>query len=275
MTVQEFINKVRNRVGDANSNKYTDSRIIEIINEGLEDIGKKAYVRKKDLSIPVVPYQRKIVINDEDFIKLKRVRVANKEIAIKSFDYMDKNYGSWEEKIGSNLEVLIVDTQNPKELTLYPLLDETKTEYQSLNSSASLLIDIPNVESDTVYGLITSMEIENIVEPENVYNVEELAGYEPIISLSDAFIVIEVKYYATPVKVETTSDILDIDDSYTTTLLFYVAGLLLLDDNRTESVQRGQIFIQRYAGELQGDKVRNANSYQDVDYPEVEYRTGF
>jgi len=275
MTVETFISKVRRRVGDVNKNKFTDGRIIDIINEGLEDIGKKAYVKKKTLTLPITPYQRKLTIPDSDFIKLKRVRVDNTDIEILSLEELDDRYGKWEEEIGSNLIALGFDKQNIRELTLYPLLDETKSEYQSLNNSNSLLIDIPNVQADTVYGLITSIEVENVVEPENVYDEEELAGYEPIINLSDTFIAIELSYYAMPTEVTTVEDTLDIDDTFITTLLFYVSGLLLLDDNRTESIQRGQIFVQRYAAELQKDKVRNSNSYQDISYPEVEYRTGF
>ena len=275
MTVETFISKVRRRVGDVNKNKFTDGRIIDIINEGLEDIGKKAYVKKKTLTLPITPYQRKLTIPDSDFIKLKRVRVDNTDIEILSLEELDDRYGKWEEEIGSNLIALGFDKQNIRELILYPLLDETKSEYQSLNNSNSLLIDIPNVQADTVYGLITSIEVENVVEPENVYDEEELAGYEPIINLSDTFIAIELSYYAMPTEVTTVEDTLDIDDTFITTLLFYVSGLLLLDDNRTESIQRGQIFVQRYAAELQKDKVRNSNSYQDISYPEVEYRTGF
>ena len=60
--VQAFINKVRPKVGDKESKKFTDTRIIELINEGLEDLGKKAYTTKKSLALPVLPYTKTLEI---------------------------------------------------------------------------------------------------------------------------------------------------------------------------------------------------------------------
>lgn len=274
-TVQAFINKVRNRVGDKNGNKFTDDRIIELINEGLEDLAKKAYVNKKQMNIPIVPYTRALVIPDDNFIKLQRIRCGSVDLEKYTHDEMDKRFNKWEDKVGSKLDAIVYDLKNPKTIILFPLLDETSANYEALNASSSLLIDIPNVESDSVYGLITSMDVDDIVVPENVYDETELQGYEPILSLSDTFITVSINYYAFSDKVIEVTDELDLDSSYHTTLLYYVAGTLLLDDNRTEAITRGQIFLQKYAMELKTDIGRTSNSYQAVDYPEIPYRTGF
>ena len=274
-TVQAFINKVRNRVGDKNGNKFTDDRIIELINEGLEDLAKKAYVNKKQMNIPIVPYTRALVIPDDNFIKLQRIRCGSVDLEKYTHDEMDKRFNKWEDKVGSKLDAIVYDLKNLKTIILFPLLDETSANYEALNASSSLLIDIPNVESDSVYGLITSMDVDDIVVPENVYDETELQGYEPIFSLSDTFITVSINYYVFSDKVIEVTDELDLDFSYHTTLLYYVVGTLLLDDNRTEAITRGQIFLQKYAMELKTDIGRTFNSYQAVDYPEIPYRTGF
>ena len=274
-TVQAFINKVRPRVGDKDGKKFTDDRIIELINEGLEDLAKKAYVNKKEMNIPIVPYTRALVIPDDNFIKLQRIRCGNVDLEKYTHDEMDKRFNKWEDKIGNKLDAIVYDLKNPKTIMLFPLLDETSANYEALNASTSILIDIPNVESDSVYGVITSMDIEDIIVPENVYDETELQGYEPILSLSDTFITVKINYYAFSDKAALVTDELDLDSSYHTTLLYYVAGTLLLDDNRTESISRGQIFLQKYITELKVDIGRTSNSYQAVDYPEIPYRTGF
>ena len=66
-----------------------------------------------------------------------------------------------------------------------------------------------------------------------------------------------------------------IEDSYIQTLVYYVSGMLLLDDNRTESVNKGSLFIQKYTVELKENAERNAISFQDVVTPTIDYRTGF
>jgi len=277
ITVQAFINTVRNRVGDKNGNKFTDDRIIELINEGLKDLAKKAYVNKKQMNIPIVPYTRALVIPDDNFIKLQRIRCNSVDLEKYTHDEMDKRFNKWEDKIGSKLDAIVYDLKNPKTIILFPLLDETSANYEALNASDSLLIDIPNVESDSAYGLITSIDTDDIIVPENVYDETELQGYEPILNLSDTFITVSINYYAFPDKadIDNITAKLDLDSSYHTTLLYYVAGTLLLDDNRTEGIARGQIFLQKYAMELKTDIDRTSNSYQSVDYPEIPYRTGF
>jgi len=281
MTIQTLFNEIRPKVGDTVGRKFTNSRIIELINEGLEELGKKANVKKKVMAIPILPYQKYLIIPDEQFLSLQRVRQNGKDINKLTHNEMDKHHRQWETKTGERLEAIVYDLQNPKQVTLFPLLKETSTTYTALNNNTAgtLLIDIPNVPSDSVYGLITSMDFEDIIVPMNVYDKIELRGYEPILSLSDVFITLEVTYFAKPDLLDTTTNIfttvVDLDDSYKNTLVYYVAGTLLLDDSRTENINKASIFIDKYNKELKKDIGRTSNSYQGVDYPEVPYKTGF
>lgn len=281
MTIQTLFNEIRPKVGDRDARKFTNQRIIELINEGLEDLGKKANVKKKTIALPILPYQRTIIIPDPNFLTLQRVRQNNQDIEKFTFAEMDRTNSRWEEKVGTKLEAIVYDLQKPKQLTLYPLINETSTTYSALNgnTSGTLLIDVPNVEADSVYGIITSIDVDDVITPENIYDPEELSGYEPIVNLSDVFITIEFTYYAKPDMLDTTTEDfnieVDLDDSYENTLIYYVAGTLLLDDTRTENVNKAAMYINKYTSELVKDIGRTSNSHQGVDYPEIPYRTGF
>ena len=280
MTIQTLINKIRPKLGDPDGRKFPDTRIIEVINEGLQDLGRNAGVKKQTKSYPITPYQRKLIISDPNFYSLSRVRCDGANVPMYTHREMDRSFGKWENKIGTRLEGIVYDMENPKELILYPLLDETESTYEALNNNTAgtLLIDIPNVSADSVYGLITSIDAEDVVIPENVYDETELLGYEPILSVSDTFITIELKYLAIPDQLAADADlstVVDLDDSYELTLYYYVAGVLLLDDNRTENIQKAGILLDKYKKAIVKDKGRNSNSYQGADYPEVNYRTGF
>lgn len=274
MTAQALINRIRPKIGDKNSNKWTDARIIEVINEGLEDLAKHANIKYTDKTYPVLPYQRKLIIDDDKFLRLKRVRIDNEDITFTTFEKLDKTTSRWEEKTGEKLEALIYNNQNIRELTLYPLLTETATDYQSLNENDRLLIDVPGVTQDDVYGLVTGFDLEDIITPENIYD-PDFTEYQPITHISDVFININIQYYSTPQEVEEVTDIVDFDESYKNTLVYYVSGVLLIEDSRTENKQTGAGYLQKYNKDIKVDIGRNSESFQGVKTPETPYRTGF
>lgn len=281
MTLQALFNKIRPKLGDSVARKFTNQRIIEVINEGLEDLGKKANVKKKVIALPVLPYQKFVTIPDDRYLRLQRVRQNGSDVEKYTFAEMDRNFGKWENQTGDNIRAIIYDLQAPGTFTIFPLLKETSTTYNAINdnTTGTLLLDIPNVPADSIYGIITSVDAEDIVTPVNVYNEEELAGYEPIVSISDIFITLEFTYYAYPDLLDTAEEdmetIVDLDNSYINTLSYYVAGVLLLDDSRTENVQKAQMYLARYTLDLKKDIGRTSDSSQGVDYPEIPYRTGF
>ena len=275
MTVQSLINDIRPKLGDTSSRKWEDSSIIRVINEGLKDLAKHANIHYSSKTYPILPYQRSLYIEDKDFIKLKRVRLDNETIEFCTDTYMDERVYKWEEKQGEKLEAIVYNNLNIRELTLYPLLTETSANYTALNDSDRLLIDIPGVSQEDVYGLITSLDLEDIIEPENVYDEDKLEGYEPITHLSDVFTNIAIQYYSTPAEVSLVTDEIDFDESYTNTLVYYVAGVLLLEDARTENRNLGNSYLQKYAFDIKKDTGRGAESFQSVRSPQVPYRTGF
>lgn len=275
MTVQDLIDRIRPKIGDKQENKWTNARLIEVINEGLEDLAKHANIHYSEKTYPILPYQRKLYIEDENFLELKRVRLNNTNIDFVTMDYMDSTISRWEEKTGDELEKIVYSNQNIRELTLYPLLTEASANYTALNETTQLLIDIPGVTQDEVYGLITSVDLSDIIVPSNIYDEAELQGYEPITHISDLFANIYIQYYSTPAEVSAVTDLITIDKSYINTLVYYVSGVVLLEDARTENKNTGALYLQKYNKDIKVDTGRNAESFQSVRTPEVPYRTGF
>ena len=275
MLVSSLISSIRYKVGDhQNSTKWSDERIIDLINEGLDDLARKAYIYKSSISLPILPYQRELVIPDENFIVLLKIKIDKQLIELVPFAKLDK-ITNWEESIGSEITAVAYDLQNPRHLTLYPLLDETSTNYDAINNATGFLLDVPNIDRDYLYGIITAIDASNTIVPENVYDPNNIDTYGGVTSIEDNFFIADIQYSAVPPKITAITDDVGIEDSYIQTLVYYVSGMLLLDDNRTESVNKGTLFIQKYTVELKENAERNAISFQDVVTPTIDYRTGF
>jgi len=274
MLVSELIISIRYKVGDGQSKKWTDSRIIDLINEGLDDMSRKAHIKKVSTALPLVPYQRELIVPDDNFRELLRIKINGKQIRLVPFDEIDIK-DNWQNDIGNNITMVMYDKQNVKHLTLYTLLSETSTDYEALNDATGLLIDVPNIDRDYLFGIITSVATNDIVIPTNVYDPKSVNEYGAYTSIQDTFIIANLVYSAQPNTVVAVTDTLDLDSSFKQTLIYYVSGMLLLDDNRTESVNKGTLFLQKYQLEMEENKVRTADSSQYAEEVTTIYRTGF
>ena len=273
MMAQDLITSIRYKVGDTKSTKWDNDRIIDLLNEGLEDIAKKASIKKVDISLPILPYQRELVIPNDDVIDIISVKILGSEVQLITFDELI-NIPDWYNTTGEKIRYIAFTKQNIKHLTLYPLLTEASTNYENLLESSGLVIDIPGVDRDSLYGIITSLDVaQNIITPENIWEQQDLSG--GLTTVSDNFVIATIRYKAIPNKVLSVTDTIDLDTSYKQALIYYVSGMLLLDDNRAESVAKGTQFINKYEVETKELRDRTVNSNQAFTGLNTDYRTGF
>ena len=269
MLASSLIQSVRYRVGDTSITKFTDIRIIELINEGLDDLARKISVNKGEITIPIGSYQREVKIPDDDFIKLLRVRCNNQQLKILSFDEIDK-YENWESVVGTQLKAVIYNLSNPKILTLFPLLNEKAfVEQKALNKiQLGTIVDIPNTPPSSPLGAITEIEVDDSITIQT--------GDAGILSqIKDGFHSLYLRYVKRLPKVTSTLDEIALDEMFKAPLVYYLAGMLLLDDTRGENINKGLLFIEKYKTELQNLIDLTNSYYQDVKDFSTIYRTGF
>lgn len=273
MEVRSLIKEVRHKVGDIPKTKFTDDRILSLINEGLDDLARKVDINKGELNLPVVPYQRVLTIPDKDFIKLLRVRYNETALDIVTFDKMDE-INNWESKVGSKLQAIVYNLSNPRHLTLYPLLDETLNGVHSkLNNADGTLVDIPGVTRVGIDGIITDVELDDFIDLG--YVPQGLRPDGTTTSIEDGYHSLNIKYVKRLPRVTEATEEIDLDEMFKSTLAYYVAGMLLLDDMRGENIQKGLLFVDKYKTELLNVEALSKNGYQEVEDYSVNYRTGF
>ena len=130
---------------------------------------------------------------------------------------MDKN-PQWEEEIGSKLKSVIYNLNNPRELSLYPLLEEpTYTNYRQLNNFVSsdglygIAIDIPGVTRDNIDGIITGLKVDDDLRI--IYIPEGMQPNGQMTSMADGFNLLDIKYSKRPKQVSEKTDNVDLNES--------------------------------------------------------------
>lgn len=250
MTTAEVITGIRYRVGDIPGSKYTEARILELINESLDDLSRKLDILKAEITLPVIPYQRSIEVPDKGFIKLTRVRYENTRLQLLSYDEMDRVAG-WETAVGTKLQAVVFNLQNPQHLTLYPLLDSSIRQGLDTIDADGIITDIVGMHRSQLDGVVMEVKVNGV--DINAAN----------------FHTITINYIKRVPRVE------DLPEMYRTPLIYYVAGMLLLDDTRAENINKGLLFQEKYQNELGNLQKLSSKNYQEVDIPSVSYRTGF
>jgi len=279
MTASYFLEKkVRPLVNGSGTSKWSDERLVEVLNEGMEELAKGAKITRGNVVIPVLPYTREVDL-PSDLLILTQVKYNQVVIEMVTFNDINK-MPFWEETISDTdmLKLIVYDKQNLGKLTLYPLLSEAAINFTALTNTTGIILDIPGVERDNIEGLITSVDTYTYTTPENVYNPDSILPEEGgLTAVSNLFGFLEIKYIQKPAEVsaDVLSDELPISDTYATALKYYVAGHILLDEGRTEAITKSQTYLNRFTAALQEVKGRTGKNFQNVGEHKMKYRTPF
>lgn len=279
MTASYFLEKkVKPLVNGSGTSKWSDERLVEVLNEGMEELAKGAKIARGDYIVPVLPYTREVDL-PSDLLILTEVKYNKEVIEMVTFDEINTIH-LWEDHIADTnmLKHIVYDKQNLGKLTLYPLLSEAAINFTALTETTGIILDIPGVERDSIVGLITSVDTYEYITPDNVYNPDSILPEEGgLTAVSNLFGFLEIKYVQKPEEVS--ADALDSDlpisDTYTTALKYYVAGHILLDEGRTEATTKSQTYLNRFVAALNEVKGRTGKNFQNIGAHKMNYRTPF
>lgn len=182
--IDDILVRVRDSLADAGKQRWSDERLIRLIDEAQKDIARHSKLLKgqaefslsvgeafyalpddlwllqratfNDCEIPLTSYDqldeqgRKEVVNDRDYNAFERHRGYN-------VNYGD-NYGRvcWELTTASRIEYLVYDNRDLSEIRVYPIPDENIAESTYTFQNAGFL-DPVIYEANSPYGVLTDV----------------------------------------------------------------------------------------------------------------------
>lgn len=255
--VSDIITRARDTLADVNKERWTDARLLRILDEGQKQIVLIAKLLRTKATIPIL-----IGVADysvpTDCYKIIRILVDGKKVPLQNHEEMDdfaeRNIiktmdSSWESYVGSPVTRIVFDKLNFGTFKTYPIPESVEGSWTVSNSDGSIL-DIP-------YGLIVGATGYTISSPYGIsvgfsddytnqfqnLDVDVDDNYGLCTIFDDDSTNITIYYLKRPTELAFPTGSTDLDDVtdpeidivWDTALKYYVTGMALRDDKDTQN----------------------------------------
>lgn len=278
--IENILVRARDTLADPTGERWSDARLLRLVDEGQQDIAKHTKILKGQLDLPLIEGQA-IYTLPSDLWLITRAAFDDCPIPLHSHaeldelarnqqinnysDYRDRRgYGStdnllttscWELATGAEIQALVYDRRNINEIRVYPIPDEgiatnsyDFTTDDPLFSGAELLgvaTGITDYTFDSDFGVVTDL-YDPLVEIESFSSV-----YGVLTGVNESEGVVHIWYIKIPVEAITSIDSeLEIPSMFDTALKHYVVSMAFDDDYDTRFAEKAQKAAGLYEREI-------------------------
>lgn len=247
VTAQDVITNARYTLSDIDSKRWSDARLLLLLNEAILDIAKYTTLFVETLYYTV---QNNVVDIDLSTLvtKIVRAEYLDEPLPILSFEQMDAKDKDWQTVRGTKVEALVYDKQKNGLLKQYPIVENANNDLITYVGTFGIITDISYSDIapivTEVYGDISDLPSEGIIK---FYHVRK------------------------HVKVTNLSTELDIDDLVETMLKHYIAGMAFRDNQDTQNRALGQEELGIYTSMIEKYLNEKEQGFTRPDYT-VAYR---
>jgi len=304
--IETIIKNARYTLADQAKDRYSDERLLTLVDEAHKDFARQTKLLKGEVEIPIFSGQTEYDL-PLDVYQILRCSSESFVLPMTSFDDMDEfarrqwtqqsgfegvgenpnyalkhdNYGfAWETQTGSRIEAVIIDKRMPHKIRIWPIpTDTAETSYEFIAGGA------PEVTGQQLLGVVTSItdytltspygEVTGFVGPQAL--PEQFSSLFGVVTdIAESALTLRIQYVKTPADVTSVNDELLTAPQWDVALMRYVIGQAFRDDLDTQYRQRGAEELGLYAGYVQEAKTIEAtNSARSPNLFTVAYRTPF
>ena len=247
MLAKDVIKSARYVLSDSDAQRWTDERLLALLNDGLADIAKTTILFIDTVFVELVNDQTDYDLSSFA-VKIIRIEYEDKPLALTSFSEMDKKFPLWQQTEGDKLKAYLLDKQREANIKVYPKLKNT---------------NLANVDFGGSYGLITG-----VTYSELQLNVSSVFGDLGAVA-EDGFI--KVFYVRKHERVTDLLDELYVSSVAEEPLAHYVAGRALRDNQDTQNRTLGNEEINLYKQQLSEYTMEKAKNFSQAQFS-VPYR---
>ena len=257
--IEDILTRVRDTLVDTQKKRWSDPRLLRVLDEGQKDIVLRAKLLRTKATLPI-NIHKAVYDLPSDCYRLIRATYKNKALRFASHTQMDGRLNSridaiqWEDKTGNSIKNLVFDKLNTKTIKVYPIIPSSDGpwEYESdVNNPSELLsnLSLGSIVNATgldidIYGSAVDMDVgvDDEVQHENIDPTVDGAygicfDFESTEEdVSEGFVIYYIKK---PVTISSVSQELEVDDEWDTALKHYVTGMVLKDNREEQDRQMG------------------------------------
>lgn len=270
--IENLLIDIRDSLADPNGTRWSDNRLLRLINEAHEDMCMRAKILRDTTFIPVSIGINTYTMQDNVYL-LDKVVLNGVTLKLVTHSELDEKHPGWELDTGVP-KYIVIDKMNRKKLRVYPTPNnynnQEDAEVTFNPSPYGVTISIDNTNTLTPYGIVTSViNTSETISFDSVYGV--LTGQSLYLDT------LVVYYIKKPDTIDSINSTLLIDSLFDKCIKFYVAGMALRDDMDTQNRTVGTEFLAYYDRDLNtliSDSTLDFTSTSTQQY-ETRYNGGF
>lgn len=196
--IEKVLERVRDTLADPSAQRWSDARLLRILDEGQKDIAQHTRILKGTTELPLAVGQREYELPSEVYL-ITRATFDGAEIELATHDQMDEqarkdvlsdrrntpierhtgynfqayNNTDWEGDDGSTIKYVIYDRRELDDIIVYPIPNEDMFDYTYSFSNSGYIDDVTYV-ADTPYGVLTDVESPDQID--DLYGVTTAAS---------------------------------------------------------------------------------------------------
>ena len=185
MIVSEMLDRVRYSLSDTNKSRYSDERLIILLNDAINDISRNTTLFIENKIIPIL---NNVVEYDwSDFVSsLVYAEYGGRRLPIKTTQELDAMEDGWRLETGTRLKALVYNIHKNGLFYTYPRVIDAENITLNYSSPYGIITDIqvidttPDIDTENPYGDIV------LYECVKIYYIRK---HEEVTSLNDVLIV--------------------------------------------------------------------------------------
>lgn len=220
--VLSILSKAREELGDANNTRFTDSKLLEHLNDGIKDFILSTKSLKERLYVELAS---NVAIYDISKYALfvERVEYMNTKIDTLSFKELDSINTMWQYETGNVVKAITFEHQSKGAFRIYPRLNTVSN----------------NIVSSSDYGILVDFSLD-----------DDIVGIPSIIDVEQnlqAYLVLYVIKKPNEITLTTPDEELELDELYDKAFVHYIKAQCLRNDSDSNNRQFGNEELSAYA----------------------------
>ena len=272
MLAKDVLKSARYILSDTSVSRWTDERLLALLNDGLADIAKTTILFIDTLWVPVINNVVDYDLSDK-VIKIHRVEYMDEVIEQRTFEEMDSvpftnrlsksqsvsngnNFGDnliprstkWQQDKGTRPLAIIYNKQSQGQFKIYPIVENANNTNYIFNQ---------------LYGIITGISYSEVQ-----FITADLFGDLGALEQLSA---LKLYYTRKHPKITDINAEIEIDDLALEPLAHYIAGRALRDNADVQNRSMGNEELEFYKNSLSDYSIEKANNF-GTRVHETEYR---
>ena len=220
--VLSILSKAREELGDTNNTRFTDSKLLEHLNDGIKDFILSTKSLKERLYVELASNVAMYDISKYALF-VERVEYMNTKIDTLSFKELDSINAMWQYETGNVVKAITFEHQSKGSFRIYPRLNTVSN----------------NIVSSSDYGILVDFSLD-----------DDIVGIPSIIDVEQnlqAYLVLYVIKKPNVITLTTPDEELELDELYDKAFVHYIKAQCLRNDSDSNNRQFGNEELSAYA----------------------------